>query len=1218
MSTPLLRDLIEIPDRVLAGDFVLALAKGVGEKSTIDQYVVTEQLAGCFDRALGIIQTAVETSSSRASYLDGSFGSGKSHFMAILYAILRGDPDARGKKGLADVVAKHDSWLRGRKFLLVPYHLPDATSLDSAILGGYVAHVQKLHPDAVLPAVYVDDELLDDARELRARLGDEKFIAELPAGDDEWGTPGWDAALLDAAFTAPPADRERRRLVGDLLTGPFHRYARAVRADAESYIPLDLGLSVISTHAKEVLGYDAVVLLLDELVLWLAGYLGDQNRVSREAQKVSKLVESAEFERPAPIISFVPRQRDLRDLVGRDMPGAVVTSLFDTLKYWDGRFDRIPLDDRNLPAIVHERLLRPKNDAAKAAIDEAFGRTTSVRPEVWETLLDVHGETADRAAFRATYPFSPAFLHAMVDISGALQRERTALKLMQQLLVDYRDTLEVGQLMPIGAIFDVLANGADRPFTDKLREEFDQAKRFYNNQVRPYLLERHGLTEQQVGGLGPQHAFRADDLVAKTLLLAALVPNVPALRGLTASRLAALNHGSIVGMLPNQERRTVAKTLRDLAGEFGEFRVSDDEDPRVDLAIIGIDTGGILRQARYVDDDAARRRVIRDLLWEEMNVADSGELVTAVGIVWRGTTRRVELIFGNVRDEDNLPWRQFEPSESGAIRVIMDYPFDEGTHSPVEDANRIARLPAQLDGIMTLVWLPHFLSVRRLDDLSDLIVITHVLRSGVLEDLTPNLTAEDRHHARLQLDSRRAALTTRLRDAIKRAYGVASPEEEDLGARVDTHILSLDAGVEPRPQVGQGLGTALRGLCYHLLDYRYPRHPDFDPQGRRQTIKAAELTTVLHTVEQAAQDPVGRYEPAKHDIQVLKRIANPLRLGVMHEAAFVLGDDWKQLLDRRVGGRSEVAVTQLRGWVEEEQPGMPESVQDLVVAYYAIQADRAWARPGGPVMAPPELTAVRPEFVLRSQELPSQGEFGTAARRAEGIFGVTRQPVRSNRASNAIARDVRQRASELLTVAETLTEALEIHAETLGLDATSPRFATAHALSSLLNHLAGTTDSTVLMRALAAADLPRENAIYHAHLDQARRVTAGINSTRWQVLDRLAKVTADDDAAAAGLLLRELRSAARHDEHEVGLAEALQQVEQQATALFLDAAAKQGQQAQQTKEEGGGGETPPPGLTAAVRRVSGAKVLGVVDEIRTAGDANPEAEFEITWRVVTE
>lgn len=92
----LLRDLVVIPDEVHAGDFVLSLAKGVGEKSTITDYVVTEPLANNFDRALGLIKSAVETNASRAAYLDGSFGSGKSHFLAVLYAILSGDPDADG------------------------------------------------------------------------------------------------------------------------------------------------------------------------------------------------------------------------------------------------------------------------------------------------------------------------------------------------------------------------------------------------------------------------------------------------------------------------------------------------------------------------------------------------------------------------------------------------------------------------------------------------------------------------------------------------------------------------------------------------------------------------------------------------------------------------------------------------------------------------------------------------------------------------------------------------------------------------------------------------------------------------------------------------------------------------------------------------------------------------------------------------------------------
>src|SRR5262249_54800604 len=148
------------------------------------------------------------------------------------------------------------------------------------------------------------------------------------------------------------------------------------------------------------------------------------------------------------------------------------------------------------PAIVHERLLKPKDANAKQQLDKAFNETR-ISPQAWEILLDTHGERGSREAFRLTYPFSPAFVHAMVDISGALQRRRTALKLMQQLLVDYRDTLPVGQLMPLGAIFDVLASGADRPFTDKLRDEFETAKRFYTMRVRPYLLQKHGLTEEQ-------------------------------------------------------------------------------------------------------------------------------------------------------------------------------------------------------------------------------------------------------------------------------------------------------------------------------------------------------------------------------------------------------------------------------------------------------------------------------------------------------------------------------------------------------------------------------------------------------------------------------------------------------------------------------------------------------------------------------------------------
>jgi hypothetical protein len=1197
----LLRDLVVIPDEVHAGDFVLSLSKGVGEKSTVTSYVVTEPLAHNFDRALGLIKSAVETNASRAAYLDGSFGSGKSHFMAVLHAILSGDPDARGKRGLADIVAKHDPWLTGRKFLLVPYHLPDSQSLDAAILGGYVSHVSKLYPGKPLPAVYRDDELLEDAKEQRNRDGDARFIEQLPSGDDEWGAPDWDSRSLDEAFSEPPNGPNRRRLIGDLLAGPFRRYARAVKADQESYIPLDEGLSVISKHAKNTLGYDAIVLLLDELVLWLAGYLGDHTKVSLEAQKVSKLIESAEYERPAPIISFVPRQRDLRDLVSKAQVGAEVTSLFDTLRYWDGRFDSIRLDDSNLPAIAHERLLKPKDDRARSELDRAFNAVANASAQTWQTLIDTHGEGGSagaKEAFRLTYPFSPAFTHAMVDVSGALQRERTALKLMQQLLVDYRDTLPVGQLMPLGAIFDVLASGADRPFTDKLRDEFEQAKRFYTLRVRPYLLMKHGLSEEQAKSLSPTHSFRADDLVVKTLLLAALVPNVPALKGLTASRLAGLNHGSIMTMLPNQERSHVTRTLKQLGAQFGEIRLSGSEDdPRVDLALIGVDTEAILRAARHADDDAARRKLVKDLIWGELKLTDQGTFETQARVIWRGTVRTVDVLMDNVRDRDRVPSARFHADPS-TLRMIVDYPFDEGNHSPADDILRIHELQEQLGDQTTLAWLPHFLSEERLIDLSNLVVINYVLERDRLDELTPNLTADDRHHARTQLDSRRSALIARLREALRRVYGVISPDPADIGKRADEQVLALTRGLEPRIQLGQGLRGAFERLCFQMLDARFPGHPDFDPNGRGLDLKATELDTVVRVVDMAARDKVGRYEVPRADIATMKKIANPLKLGVMHEAAFVLGHEWPQHIERKAAGLPQVTVAQLREWITQEQPGLPAAVRDLVVVCYAIQADKAWVRAGQPIEQPP-LGKLADDMALRGQQLPSEEEFDLASHRALGIFKVAREPVRSARSTQAVAQAVRRGASAALPAATSLATELDKHADTLGLDGDQSRRNTSEIITSLLHRLAATTDPAQTLRLLARAELPRENAIYAAHLATAETLASVLQGRNWQVLDQLA-ASGDDLEGAA--IIAVLQRAARHDEHEMPLAEPLRKADKDALDLIMSRRAT----------------PPPPPPPPPSRRFSASEVPAVVEKICEAADANPDAMFEITWRVVTD
>jgi hypothetical protein len=63
--------------------------------------------------------------------------------------------------------------------------------------------------------------------------------------------------------------------------------------------------------------------------------------------------------------------------------------------------------------------------------------------------------------------------------------------------------------------------------------------------------------------------------LVKTLLLAALVPEVECLKGMTAARLVALNHGTIKAPIPGQETGLALKKLKDWAADVGEIRLQE-------------------------------------------------------------------------------------------------------------------------------------------------------------------------------------------------------------------------------------------------------------------------------------------------------------------------------------------------------------------------------------------------------------------------------------------------------------------------------------------------------------------------------------------------------------------------------------------------------------------------------------------------------------------
>src|SRR5438477_381704 len=130
-----------------------------------------------------------------------------------------------------------------------------------------------------------------------------------------WGEleSAWDATRFEAATEADPGSEERTRLVSDLVGTFFKSYSVQAERQREAYLSMDKGLCVLSQHARN-LGYDALLLFLDELILWLATRSVDLDFIQREAAKLTTLVEAQTPDRPIPVVSFVARQRDLRKL----------------------------------------------------------------------------------------------------------------------------------------------------------------------------------------------------------------------------------------------------------------------------------------------------------------------------------------------------------------------------------------------------------------------------------------------------------------------------------------------------------------------------------------------------------------------------------------------------------------------------------------------------------------------------------------------------------------------------------------------------------------------------------------------------------------------------------------------------------------------------------------------------------------------------------------
>lgn len=1155
----LIKDLIEIPDHAAGGDYVLALTEGVARAdATIDSYVVTPQLVTCFDDSLKLIRDALgialqsgdsTNASSKAAYLHGSFGSGKSHFMAMLDLILAGNTRARSIPELGEVIANHGSWLKDRKFLLVPYHLIGAEDLESAIFGGYVNWIASHHPEAELPAVYASALVLDNAADLRAKMGDDIFFAELnggaaPAGGAKWGKveSGWTAERYDAASAALPTNAEHLTLVSLVVKNLLPAFKEL----HGGFVPIDQGLSIISRHA-ESLGYDGLVLFLDELILWLAGKItGDLEWAKEEGSKLAKLVEAGDAERPVPIVSFIARQRDLRELVGGT--GSEQLAFFEALQWWEGRFSTITLEDGNLPIIANRRLLQPKSDAAAgqlaAAVDTAFAKYAAAS----DVLLGKDSERQEHA--KLVYPFSPTLVSTLVDVSSVLQRNRTALKVMQALLVRQRDELRIGELIPVGDLYDVVAE-EEQPFTEAMQRQLDQARLLYKR-IRPQLMAIDGVDgEEAAAALSPGHVFIGHDRLVKTVMLAALV-STPALQDLTAARLEQLNAGSIESYIPGQEVGEVIDVFRQLiARGIGELEMTGDpSNPRIGMRLHGVDVESIISNAKIEDNPSTRREKVRDLL---AGAVEEEDLFRAKRhkLTWRGTPREVDIVFGNIRDASKLPDDSLFAAENA--KIVIDFPFDPDNLPPSDDLARVERFLSDHEDTLTICWLPSHFNATARDQLGRLVVLDYLSTGDNFERHASHLPPEDRLTAKNQIKSQGNTLRAEMQQAFEEAYGirpVSGPRYIDEPLDPADQFQSLHHQLAAERPASANIGDALDKLCNQLLSFQYPAHPGFS-----SLVKTGDVVKVWEQIQRVSQSPLGRLEYMKTDRatrDLMLRIATPLELGETGENHFVLTDKWKNDIAAALAGAtaSDSSFVPTVRWVraqldQPEQRGLTKETANLVIATAALQNDYTFMFGDQAMTA--DMKTLNDDWVLKKHPLPDESAWATAVANAQHLFGWDGGNFRSadnvtrlGQQATTFGDKHREDVGKLLSLLQPLVQE---HASEA-----SNRLRTAQAAAELLGSLANASDPAAVVEVLAAVDAPSSVPALGVSIKSSESMVTAIEDINWVLLKTAAAKPGGDVLGTA------LVEALETDELVMELARSLNNIDAVVTSLLSEEA----------------------------------------------------------------
>jgi len=903
-------------------------------------------------------------------------------------------------------------------------------------------------------------------------------------------------------------DRDKRLALAAALQNWRNHGANAIRPD-DLWVDARQGLDRIARHAKEQ-GFTSVAWLVDELVIWIRGR--SRAEYVNEINNLSALVDH-DAARVLPFFVAVAVQMDIsrtcpEDLSQRDFQ--------EQLGFIRDRFQpQLELEDQDLYEVAAERVLARRGDltvaekkAFEAAIDAAFQKHG-------DAIVGLSGGLpADFV--RRLYPFNPALLRILVDVTQALSRNRTAIAALYRLLNKHAD-LEVGQFIPVGALWEFVFEPENVSYV-KQNASSKLCQRLADTHETWVRLEPKLETVAQEAG-ATLHQLQQ---VVRTVLLCQLSdrPYFPDGRALgerlTASMLLHLNETDIRAMVPRTGISKVAAWFRALNGVAPHVQVSGEADPTVSIKIEQLDIERVLNTARTQVGHSHRFAFMRKLMIDELGLDLGTSNEGTFDVLWKGTKRRGHVKLANVRTLSYAgQTNEFDPGKDEFL-IVVDYPFDEEAgRSRQDDFDNCQRAKARGSN-WTLAWLPDHLAPNEFEALTNAAAVDIIRQDprGAYQDLSPReADAAARMLEGYQQDRRR-----QLAEAVRRLFFEQG------------QIFGMKAALDRIDSTGLEVTTALERLAKTILDKRYPNHPPFT---RRVT--QAELVLVADWVVRAAKTGA-TVDLRGSDMPYVDAILLPLEVAHKAPSGITRRTDGRYLaaIEAWVGTKREIDAQDLRAAMTADAEGrekwgfgLTKEVANFFL-YYLLQVAGFEAQSGERSETVHGLADIKDKFRLVKEDVVDAPTWDKALRVADRLLdhrGQADLPTPPEQAK--LCRELAKKGRELREAVRDFETRLRDVCTWAGVvPDESARVQTVSALSAWLDELLADTGNASRTRRLATLHGdPRFEAFLRLRTTLPGEASAltGIAGQR-NAFDHLASHGSEDDRTAVVVRLKNLLS----------------------------------------------------------------------------------------------